>query len=181
MGDQGRRTIVKQEILPLIPPWDAIKDEVSRIVAKFISTDSGAPSLLPAIATTSHESLTDSRDSVGESSVSGYQMAIPHGFQNISSLSHASTNLDSVLYIPGNRKVRIASKDNHYVQLFEGERLLARYDTLKSKGDISGASLLGLSHWICIEKWSAVVISNSKLELKVHLLPQSLPISVVLI
>jgi hypothetical protein len=150
----------------LIPSWDAVKDEVSRIVSKFSSSEPRTAGLLPAIEASSHESLEESRESLEETSTSGYQMTLPHGFQKLSSLYHPLSNLDSALYIPGNRKVRIATKDNHHVQLFEGDKLLARHDTHKSKGDIASASLFGLSHWICIEKWSAVVMSNSKLELK---------------
>jgi hypothetical protein len=97
--------------------------------------------------------------------LTSYPIAIPQGFQLISNLNHIGmkADIESVLYMPvSTSRDRFATYSaGHYIHVWEGNNHVKKIDLKKD------VDLLGMKEWIYIQKWGIVVISTSRLELKV--------------
>eukprot|EP00842_Homolaphlyctis_polyrhiza_P000006 jgi/Hompol1/1005/HPOL_004808-RA len=118
--------------------------------------------------------------SSGQSSMPILPITIPHGFQQLRTLSNARPTIQSVLYIPNSSM--FVSQDSTHIQLWKGGVRIHKISTQEDKirgngsqpksgssysGNASLPGVIAITKWLYVDKQRIYIIANARLELKV--------------
>ena len=84
-------------------------------------------------------------------------------------MMHPSSSLDSVIYLPNNRKIDFISKEAKAIHLWkDGQRTLKIDISRPKEKDQKPHELMGLSKWMYVEQLNLIIATNNQSELMVR-------------